>query len=121
MDRIQSAIADMHSNDGGPRDGTPRSPDLTRRRASLRRARIERLTASLRAIDARVQGVWDDPDLMAHGPLGPSAADDCEAIAAAALSAGMECDACGDPVATCACSYAGLSASLADGAAEEHA
>lgn len=28
------------------------------------------LAAALRAVKARVNGVWDDPDLMAFGPLG---------------------------------------------------
>ncbi|TSA08039.1 MAG: hypothetical protein D4R73_09285 [Deltaproteobacteria bacterium] len=43
------------------------------------------LVSALRAIVARISGVWDDPDLMAFGPL--SATDyDVEEIAKLALT-----------------------------------
>jgi len=42
-------------------------------------------TKALKAIVARIQGVYDDPALMAFGPLSASIKTDCLAIAEAAL------------------------------------
>lgn len=44
------------------------------------------LLAALIAIRARVNGVFDKPELVAFGPLHPNAALDCEAIAAIAIA-----------------------------------
>ncbi len=43
------------------------------------------LLAALRAIVARINGVWDDPDLMVFGPLTTESAD-LEAIASQAIA-----------------------------------
>ena len=42
--------------------------------------------SALRAIDARIHGRWDDPDLMAFGPLSDMG-DDISDIVLAALEA----------------------------------
>lgn len=44
------------------------------------------LEAALRAINARIAGEFDQPDLMAFGPLSPSSENDCADIARAALA-----------------------------------
>lgn len=44
------------------------------------------LLAACRAIDARISGVWDDPDLMAYGALHTNAETDCAAIARKAVA-----------------------------------
>ena len=46
---------------------------------------IATLQSALRAIVARVDGVWDDPDLMAIGELFPDDGDDVVRIAKAVL------------------------------------
>lgn len=42
---------------------------------------------ALRAIVARINGVWDDPDLKAFGLIGDDTLSDCLAIAQQALAA----------------------------------
>ena len=44
------------------------------------------LLAALRAIVARINGVWDDPDLLAFGELLPDTEADIEAIASQAIA-----------------------------------
>lgn len=44
----------------------------------------EAAKAAVRAIIARIKGVWDQPDLKAFGPLSTSTLDDVLAIAVAA-------------------------------------
>jgi len=49
-------------------------------------AAIPDLLTALRAIVARVDGVWVDPSLVAFGPLSTNTASDCAAIARTALA-----------------------------------
>ncbi len=44
------------------------------------------LLAALKAIVARIEGVWDDPDLMAYGPLDINSDRDVMAIAQQAIA-----------------------------------
>ena len=53
--------------------------------AQLFRSAPELLSA-LNAIVARIQGEWDQPDLIAYGPLHTSSEHDCERIARAAIA-----------------------------------
>ena len=50
------------------------------------RATFDSAETALQAIIARVDGRFDDPALLAFGPLSTDAAQDCKAIAASALA-----------------------------------
>lgn len=53
-------------------------------------AENKRLREALEAVEARVNGEWDHPALVAHGQLQTDGAIDCLAIARAVLAASKE-------------------------------
>lgn len=50
-------------------------------------AGYEAVEKAMRAVQARINGEWDQPDLVAFGPLLPDTTSDCLRIADAALAA----------------------------------
>ena len=54
---------------------TPKLLDEITNHMSAQRNRIFELESTLRAIKARIQGIWDDPDLMEMGVLDSQAGD----------------------------------------------
>lgn len=72
---------------------TPETRRVTDRSATAEDAANARLIASapellsaLKAIKARINGVWDDPDLMAFGPLSANGDDDILELTTAAIA-----------------------------------
>ncbi len=67
--------------------GTAMRPTKAERQANARLiAAAPDLLAALEAIEARISGTYDNPALMAFGPLSIDTEADCSAIARAAIA-----------------------------------
>jgi hypothetical protein len=67
-----------------------RRQPIAKHRANARLiAAAPTMLAALRAINARIDGVWDDPCLVSFGPMSPDALADIRLIANAGLVTGI--------------------------------